>query len=127
MYYCSVVCGVCTTIYILLLCTSTEPPQADISHRVNQGEILCSAQDSTTYPGDRYCLYVEDSGGERHEVECDDRPVSGDVEELMKLGNTAVCTVSRTTTGSVPRRTVVHEVTHTMTNDGECVCGACSA
>ena len=125
MYYsnCSVVC---TTIYILLLCTSTEPPVADISHRVNRGEILCSTQNYTTYPGDRYCLYVEDSGGERHEVECDNRPVSGDVEELMKWGDTAVCTVSRTTTGSVPRRTVDHEVTHTMTN-GECVCGACLA
>ena len=68
--------------------------------------VKCLTSNSTTYPGDRYCLYVEDSGGERHEVECDDCPVSGDVEELMKLGNTAVCTVSRTTTGSVPRRTI---------------------
>ena len=119
---CVCVC-VCTTIYILLLCTSTGSPVADISHKVTQGEILCSTQDSTTYPGDRYCLYVEESGGERHEVKCDDHPVSGDVEELMKLGNTAVCTVNRTTTGSVPNRIVSNEVTHTMT--GECVCGAC--
>ena len=78
------------------MCTSTEYPVADISHKVNQREILCSTQDSITYQGDRYCLYVEDSGGERHEVECDDHSVSGDVEELMKLGNTAVCTVNRT-------------------------------
>ena len=103
--------------------TSTESPVPDISHKVTQGEILCSTQDSTVYPGDRYCLYVEDSGGERHEVECDDRPVSGDVEELIKFGNTAVCTVNRTTTGSILERTVSNEVTHTIT--GECACVRC--
>ena len=107
----------------MFLCTSTEYPVANIS--VNRGEILCSTQDSTTYPGDSYCLYVEDSGEERHEVECDSRPVSGDVEKLMKWGYTAVCTVNRTTTGSVSKRTVSNEATHTIT--GECVCGACLA
>ena len=79
--------------------TTPAGSEAHISHEVAQGEILCSTRDNTTYQGDRYCLFVTDDGNQiiqnSHLVKCDDRPVSGDVEELKKLGNTAVCHVGR--------------------------------
>ena len=61
---------------------------------------------------------MEDSGGERHEVECDDRPVSGDVEELKKLGNTAVCTVKRT----ILDPPVYNDTTYEIPGEQLCVC-----
>ena len=38
---------------------------------------------------------MEVSDGKGYEVACDDHPVSGDVKELKKLGNTAMCSVGR--------------------------------
>ena len=65
------------------------------SKEVARGKVLYSVIDSVFYQGDMFCLYVKVANGTRQRVQCDAKPVSGDVKELKKIGNTVVCTVNR--------------------------------
>ena len=69
---------------------------AYIFHKVAQGKVLCSVIDSVIYQGDVFCLYVKAANGTRQKVQCDANPVSGNVKELKRMGNTVVCIVNRT-------------------------------